>query len=223
MLSKGLKKEFYDHLYSVDDLTYERPSTSPYYPMYKEACRAVLRERPSSILEVGCGSGVLGEMLIRAGVSYTGFDFSSTAVGKAKLRSPGGDFYIGDATDAAAYDRTYDGIVCCEVLEHIDADLKAVELWKSGAICICSVPNFDGEHHVRYFRSEEEIVERYGGLLDIRAVARIAKSARANLTKAEYFRRIRWARSEPRRLLGILGINAFDWYAGWFVFVARRR
>jgi 2-polyprenyl-3-methyl-5-hydroxy-6-metoxy-1,4-benzoquinol methylase len=223
MLTKGLHKEFYDHLYSVDDRTYGRPLTSPYYPLYKEACRAVLQAKLHSILEVGCGSGVLGEMLIEAGLSYGGFDFSTIAVSKAKARSPGGNFYVGDATDPAAYQPSYDGIVCCEVLEHIDGDLKAIELWKSRAVCVCSVPNFDGEHHVRFFRSEEEIVARYGRLLDIRSIARISKSARANLTASEYFRRIRWARNEPKRLLGILGINAFDWYGGWFVFVGQRR
>lgn len=223
MLAKGLDKEFYDNLYSVDDRTYEHPLTSPYYPLYSEARRAVLREKLSSVLEVGCGSGVLAEMLIEAGVAYTGFDFSSTAVGKAKARRPEGVFHVGDATDPAAYDRAYEGVVCCEVLEHIDADLRAVELWKSGAVCICSVPNFDGLHHVRFFATDEEIVARYGALIDIRSITRIAKSARANLTPGEYFKRLRWARNEPKRLLGILGINAFDWYGGWFVFVGRRR
>jgi 2-polyprenyl-3-methyl-5-hydroxy-6-metoxy-1,4-benzoquinol methylase len=223
MLTKGLDQEFYDNLYLTDDRTYERPRTSPYYPLYSEVRRLVLKEGLGSVLEVGCGSGVLAEMLIDAGVSYAGFDFSSTAIGKARARSAAGEFYVGDAASAAAYQRPYDGIVCCEVLEHIDADLEAISQWRSGANCICSVPNFDGEHHVRFFWSEDEIIARYAGLLDIRSIARIAPSARGNLTAAEYFRRIRWARNEPRRLLGILGVNTFSWYGGWFVFVGRRR
>ncbi|MGH7249205.1 MAG: class I SAM-dependent DNA methyltransferase [Pseudomonadota bacterium] len=223
MLAKGLNNNFYDNLYSADDRTYERPLTSPYYPLYCEARRRVVQAGMRSVLEVGCGSGVLGEMLIAAGVSYSGFDFSSTAVAKARLRSPGGEFNVADATDPASYRRSYDGIVCCEVLEHIDGDLEAIGLWKSGAGFVCSVPNFDGEHHVRYFHRAEDVVARYGALLDIRSIARIAKSARANLSAAEYFRRIRWARNEPRRLLGILGIKTFAWYGGWFVFAGRRR
>ncbi len=223
MLTKALNKDFYDHLYLVDDRTYERPLTSPYYALYAEARRAVQAAGPRVVLEVGCGSGVLAGMLIEAGVSYTGFDFSSTAVEKAKARRPEGDFFVGDATDPAVYERPYDGIVCCEVLEHIDGDLNAVELWRSGAICICSVPNFDGEHHVRFFESEEAIMTRYNKFLDIRSIIRIPKSARANLTPSEYFRRVRWARNQPKRLLGILGINRFSWYGGWFVFVGRRR
>ncbi len=102
-------------------------------------------------------------------------------------------------------------------------DLAAVKCWNSGSTCICSVPNFDYESHVRFFRSAEQVRQRYGGLLDISRVDRVAKSARANLTPSEYFRRVRWARNEPTRLLGILGVNAFEWYGGWFVFTGRRR
>jgi 2-polyprenyl-3-methyl-5-hydroxy-6-metoxy-1,4-benzoquinol methylase len=206
-----------------DDKTYEKPLTSPYYRLYKEVCEIIETHAPRSVLEVGCGSGVLAEMLSAMGLSYTGFDFSSTAVEKAKSR--GGDriFFVGEAADPAAYERQYDAIVCCEVLEHIDEDLTAVGLWRQGAICVCSVPNFDGEHHVRFFKSESEVRSRYGGLLDIQLIARIPKSARANLSGAEYFRRLRWARAQPKRVLGMLGINAFSWYGGWFVFVGRRR
>jgi hypothetical protein len=76
---------------------------------------------------------------------------------------------------------------------------------------------------VRYFRSPEQIVQRYGRLLDISQIDRVTTSPSANLTWAEYFRRVRWARNQPTRLLGILGINRFEWYGGWFVLVGRRR
>jgi 2-polyprenyl-3-methyl-5-hydroxy-6-metoxy-1,4-benzoquinol methylase len=223
MLRKGLSEEHYDHLYLVDDRTYERPLSSPYYVLYRQVCKLIIQEKLRAVLEVGCGSGVLAEMLISSGMSYTGFDFSPVAVGKAKARNPAHRFFVGNATDVAAYTVPYDGIVCCEVLEHLDDDLKAIELWKKGVLCVCSVPNFDYESHVRFFRSEAEVAEHYGRLLDIWCVVRVTKSARANLTWAEYFRRIRWARSQPTRLLGILGINSFQWYGGWFVFVGRRR
>jgi methylase of polypeptide subunit release factors len=34
----------------------------------------------TSILEVGCGSGVQAEMLLKAGIPYHGFDFNEIAV-----------------------------------------------------------------------------------------------------------------------------------------------
>ena len=216
-------KEYYDDMYLHADRTYDRPQTSPYYPLFSKVCELVRDGGFKSVLEVGCGSGVLAEMLIAAGVRYTGFDISPVGVEKARQRNPQGRFSVGDATDSAAYGTPYDALVCCEVLEHVNDDLAAIESWRSGSICICSVPNFDYVSHVRFFRSPEEVRQRYGGLLDIHRIDRIAKSARANLTPTEYFRRVRWARHEPKRMLGILGINAFAWYGGWFVFVGQRR
>jgi len=214
--------QHYDSFY-LTDRNSAQPQTSPYIPLFRKVTELLRQQGTRAVLEVGCGAGILAEMLIAAGMAYNGFDFSPVAVEKARTRNPSGRFVVGDATDPASYSLQYDGIVCCEVLEHIDADLSAITHWKSGVPVICSVPNFDYESHVRFFRSEDEIKKRYGGLLDIHRIERLPISASANLTWPEYFRRIRWAREEPMRLLGILGVNRFEWYGGWFIFVGRRR
>ncbi len=223
MLNKQLGAEYYDELYLTGDRAYDRPLTSPYYPLYRKVVELIGQAGARDVLEVGCGSGTLAGMLIAQGLRYRGFDFSPAAIAKAEQRNPQGRFGVGDATDPAAYPDPYDAIVCCEVLEHIEGDLAAIEQWRSGAVVICSVPNFDYESHVRFFRSEAEVAQRYGGLVDISRIDRVAASASANLTWSEYFRRVRWARNQPRRLLGILGVKRFSWYGGWFVFVGRRR
>jgi 2-polyprenyl-3-methyl-5-hydroxy-6-metoxy-1,4-benzoquinol methylase len=213
----------YDQMYLTGDTTYERPLTSPYYPLYRKVLELCEREEMRSVLEVGCGSGVLAEMLIAAGIAYAGFDFSAVAIEKAGQRNRGGQFFVADATEPRSYDIPHQGIVCCEVLEHVEADLKTIGRWRPGAVCVCSVPNFDYPTHVRLFRSESEVRRRYGGLLDIKSIDRVAKSASANLSWRDYSRRLRWARNDPARLLGMLGINRFSWYGGWFVFAAHRR
>ncbi len=220
---KQLDAGYYDNLYLNGDRAYQRPLTSPCYPLYCKVLELLREEAAQAVLEVGCGSGILAEMVIAQGFRYSGFDFSPVAIAKAERRNPEGRFSVGDATDRAVYRLSYDAIVCCEVLEHIEGDLQAIELWEPGAVVICSVPNFDYESHVRFFRSKAEVVRRYGDLIDIRGIERVATSARANLTWSEYFRRMRWARHQPKRVLGILGINTFSWYGGWFVFVGRRR
>jgi len=216
-------RDRYDHGYLTDDLTYERPLSSPYYPLYCKISQVIQHHRVNSVLEVGCGSGVLAEMLLDAGISYSGFDFSPVGVQKAQKRNPQAKHFVANACDPSAYLVPYEGIVCCEVLEHIEGDLQAVELWRSGTICVCSVPNFDYETHVRFFESEADVIRRYQALLEITRIERVGKSARANLSWLGYLQRLRWARNEPRRILGMLGINAFEWYGGWFVFTARRR
>jgi 2-polyprenyl-3-methyl-5-hydroxy-6-metoxy-1,4-benzoquinol methylase len=219
----GPGSDYYDDLYRNDDRTYERPLTSQYYPMYRRAVELLRRERVGTVLEVGCGSGVLAELLTGAGIGYCGFDFSQVAIEKARRRNPSARFHVGDATDPAAYPCDYDALVCCEVLEHIAGDLEAIDLWRRGAFVVCSVPNFAYESHVRHFRSESEVIERYSPLIDIRHIDRVAASPGANLSWKAYFRRIRWARNNPKRLFGILGVNTFSWAGGWFVFVGVRR
>jgi 2-polyprenyl-3-methyl-5-hydroxy-6-metoxy-1,4-benzoquinol methylase len=165
----------------------------------------------------------MGKMLIDAGLTYIGFDFNEIAIEQARKRNGDGMHFVADATDPASYSFKYDGIICCEVLEHMEKDLQAIGLWKPGSICICSVPNFDYETHVRFFRAESEIEERYGRLLDIQRIERLPKSPIAGLTWREYFRKLRWSRNNPKKILGMMGIKGFDWYSGWFVFVAKRR
>lgn len=182
-----------------------------------------------AVLEVGCGTGIFAERLLdRTGVTYRGFDVSPTGVShaRARLLRTGvreTELFVGDALNVGSYRGEYDCIVCSEVLEHIEADRDCVALWPQGAWCVCSVPNFDYPTHVRRFRTEQEVSDRYGSLIDIETVIRVPASARAGRSTSEYVRRLIRAGTQPRRLLGSFGVNAFDWYAGWFVFAGPRR
>ncbi|GIK83294.1 MAG: hypothetical protein BroJett024_43990 [Alphaproteobacteria bacterium] len=214
----------YDEMYLNDDQTYEDPANSPYYPVFEAVVAEARRLQSSNILEVGCGSGTLGKMLLDAGMTYRGFDLAKEGVRKAGRRAVGAaELFVGDATDPTSYERDYDTIVCIEVLEHVDADLEAVGNWKPGCRVICSVPNFDYATHVRKFADEREVMERYGGLIRIDRITRIRKKIWSHgLTVSDYLRRLRWSRDEPRRLAGLLGIRQFDWHGGWFLFSGER-
>jgi 2-polyprenyl-3-methyl-5-hydroxy-6-metoxy-1,4-benzoquinol methylase len=214
-------KKFYDDLYNNDEAIQQR--TLAYLPLFQRVTEIVSRSGMSPVLEVGCGDGILAEMLMQEGIQYKGFDFHDGAIERAKQRNGTDKHFVGDATDPNCYVFDYNGIVSCEVLEHIHDDVGVIELWKPGCTCVCSVPNFDYPTHVRFFRSESDITTRYGALLEFQSVDRLAISPKAGLTWKEYFRRLRWSRDDPKAFLGTLGLNRFEWHGGWFLFVAKRR
>lgn len=80
-----------------------------------------------SVLDVGCGEGVLAESLARAALEdYVGIDFSPLAIAKAQAKGiPGARFVVGDAHDYRP-DRRFDVIVFNEVLYYLDRPRRAV-------------------------------------------------------------------------------------------------
>lgn len=157
-------------------------------------------------------------------MTYRGFDFANVAVQKARERTGRDDcFFVGDARAAESYDRPYDTIVCLEVLEHIERDLDVIAHWRSGCECICSVPNFNYQTHIRWFHNAEDIISRYGHLISIRHVERIPCPLVQGRGWRAYLRQLRWSRDNPRRLLGLLGYKTFDYFGGWFLFCGIRK
>ena len=224
--------EEYDQLYtSAADGSrtyagYDRPyRESHYFPLYKAVFDEVVRLGGQKILEVGCGSGSFAHLLFdNSRLDYHGFDFSEAAIIKARARTGKPDrFSVARAGDDALMRRPYDTIVCLEVLEHIEGDLEVIEGWKTGCQCVCSVPNFDQADHVRFFRHEDEVRNRYGGLIELNRVQRIPRALVRGRGWRDYLRQLRWSRDNPRRLLALLGYKTFENLAGWIVFSGRRR
>jgi SAM-dependent methyltransferase len=121
------------------------------------------------ILDIGCGSGQFASCLfgLTPIVDYTGLDFSAQAVAMAQRVCPQGRFVVGDATSTKIHDETpHDILTCTEVLEHVPADHLVVERFRAGTRCICTVPNFPHETHVRHFKTVEEVAERYRRFFD---------------------------------------------------------
>lgn len=219
--------QYYDAFYTGDSAYNEHYTQSIYHPLFRMVVRDLRRIAPARVLEVGSGSGMLAHMIfdVLPQIQYRGFDFSSVGVARAGARTGRPDaFHVADARSPDAYRTEYDAVICTEVLEHIEDDLSVISNWRAGATCICSVPNFlYQDQHVRAFRREAEVVARYGALLEISAIRRVAKPLIQSDGLAGYLRRLRWSRNDPRKLMGLLGINRFDNLAGWFVFCGRRR
>jgi SAM-dependent methyltransferase len=217
-------RDAYDQMYSaggyegIYDLPYRH---STYFPLFDKVLRQLVRHGSKSVLEVGCGTGAFAHLVMeRSHLQYRGFDFSEVAVRKAIARTNRADaFFVADATNPQTYaDQESDSIVCTEVLEHIEKDRGAMSNWRRGTYCVCSVPNFDADTHVRFFRDAEEVRSRYGDLIRIDGLVRIKKPWLSDISVRSRLRAIRWNRYRPHNLRSIFGLRSFDALGGWFMF-----
>jgi SAM-dependent methyltransferase len=214
--------EFYDNLHAQSNI----PETNALYnPLFQKVLKNIQDRDSRFVLEVGCGNGFLAEIILRQSrVAYRGFDFSAVAVRNAANRTGRPELFSrGDALDGRSYACDYDTIVCTEVLEHLDTDLDVIRIWRAGTWCVCTVPNFDYESHVRYFRSTDEVAARYGDLLDIKDIIKVRRPLILNGEIRKYFRTLRWSRNDPSRFLGYIGVQTFDRLGGWFLFCGPKK
>ena len=218
----------YDAVYATggEDGIYDLPyQHSGYFPLFKAVADALADRPTASILEVGCGTGGFAQLWTdrHAGARIRGFDFSPVAVQRAQRRTAAARFFVGDARDPANYDEPHDALVCTEVLEHIEEDLAVVQQWRPGTFCVCSVPNFPAENHVRHFVDEAQVLQRYGAFFDAVHIRRVKKPYLYDISPANRWRQIRWNRYRPRTLAKILGWSSFEEAGGWFVLAGTKR
>ena len=142
---------------------------STYYAMWLEVLKIINAIKPNKILELGCGVGQFANMLFDNNIdNYTGIDFSTVAIKKAIEKNKKGRFipinlYSQQATELI---RQHNYIICLETLEHLQNDLDVVAAIKPGTTFIFSLPDFDCESHVRYFKSKQDLIKRYKHLLN---------------------------------------------------------
>jgi len=167
--------DWYDRAYTAIETYHVAYEKSPYYSIWTVIVDRIRQNGLRRVLEIGCGPGQLAALLLDQGVEhYTGLDFSPVAISIARNTVPRGRFVVDDACTSTLYvDIEYDVIVCTEVLEHIDDDLSVVTHFRPGVRCLCTVPNFPYESHVRHFRDVDEVVRRYSAFFDDFDVATI--------------------------------------------------
>jgi len=84
--------------------------------------------QPSTLLDSGCGEGYLADELKRSfpGCRITGIDASEGAIDYARLHfGSSAELHVGDLFALPFPDRSFDVVVCSEVLEHLDDPARA--------------------------------------------------------------------------------------------------
>ena len=81
-----------------------------------------------SLLDIGCGGGLIAEPMARLGFSVTGIDAAEKNIGVARLHAARSELNIAydcaAPEDLAARNTTYDVVLALEVVEHVaDVDL----------------------------------------------------------------------------------------------------
>jgi 2-polyprenyl-3-methyl-5-hydroxy-6-metoxy-1,4-benzoquinol methylase len=158
--------DYYDTIYK------QGYNTSGYYPLYQVVSEWLERIPSPRVLELGCGIGDLGRMIIAKGYPYRGFDFSPEAVGQSKKLCPAGNFFVGNVYRRDDYlPADYNVVIALEVLEHVD-DLPVIENIPPGVRLIASVPDYDDVAHLRLYQNiQQDIIERYRPWLHVVEVA----------------------------------------------------
>jgi SAM-dependent methyltransferase len=109
------------------------------------AARALERERPGRLLDVGCGDGELDGLLIESGWSVVGVEPSAAACRLARER--GVDAREGTLGTVELEPLGFDAVLFNHSLEHFDhpgaALSRAACALRPGGVMLISAPNFD--------------------------------------------------------------------------------
>jgi len=142
---------------------------SHYYFLWSVIADRIRSARLRRVLDIGCGPGQLAACLFEMAEieAYVGLDFSNQAIAMARQACPRGQFVVGDARTTSIHaEAAHDVVVCTEVLEHLPEDLEVVKSFTPRKRCLCTVPNFPWESHVRHFKSAEQVAARYAPYFD---------------------------------------------------------
>ncbi len=77
-------------------------------PLYEEVIRTTAIRRGSSVLDIGCGSGIFCEMAAGLGAKVSGIDAAEPLISIAGRRVPEGNFQVGEMEILPFPDRTFD-------------------------------------------------------------------------------------------------------------------
>lgn len=125
-----------------------------------------------SVLDIGCGDGVLSYLITTEGGRVSGVDYSDLAISLARKKTIGAkiDFTVGSAYELPYADNSFDAVVSSDVIEHLQEvkiflqEIKRVV--KIGGIVVISTPIRFTEKPLDVMHAEEWFPEEYKKIIE---------------------------------------------------------
>lgn len=128
---------------SVHDFENIRWRTSDQAPVFRHRAVSNLIKR-GPVLDVGCGDGLMLEMLAMRGIPGEGVDISEEAVLKCRKRNVAARQWEFTAAPLPYANNTFRTAILMDVLEHVYApESLLTEVLRVASECVISVPNFN--------------------------------------------------------------------------------
>jgi SAM-dependent methyltransferase len=86
--------------------------------------------RGATVLELGCGDGVISEVLVDAGLTLYAVDASPTLLRAFRERLPGVETECGAAEESSYFERTFDGVIAVGLIFLLPEDSQRTVLSK---------------------------------------------------------------------------------------------
>jgi SAM-dependent methyltransferase len=142
-------------------------------------------DKRSKILDIGCSSGALIEVLKMKGYGdICGIDISEKAIGLCRKRGAESAFVM-DGTDLGFEDGEFDIVITSDVLEHIEEDSLALAEWnrvlKPGGKLIVFAPA------LRFLWSEHDEVNHHRRRYSAPELVRLLKAANFRVCRSSYW------------------------------------
>lgn len=96
-------------------------------PVYEVVLMKMRAGAGSSLLDVGCGSGLFAMLAALGGATVSGLDASPSSIAIARERTPGGNFAIGEMEELPYPAQTFDVVTGFNSFQYAASPLKALQ------------------------------------------------------------------------------------------------
>lgn len=120
----------------------------------------------SSVLDFGCGNGIISMELGRAGFQVTGVDVSEKTIATARSHNSFENVRFEVCDHAKHFSQNYDAIVCSEVLEHLAEPAELLRqlhrVLEAAGILVVTVPNGRGPRELLVTKPVQNLRQKNG-------------------------------------------------------------